>query len=103
MTPILNIPIGDRDLCAWQPVRGITWIQTRNPHHNRRLSQRMDGRLVAVGVYGGYLRTYEFTHSLAWASRLIARYIGRGMPTNVALNAAHMTHSASETQVGVSV
>jgi len=25
----LNTAVGDRDLCAWQPVKGVVWIQTR--------------------------------------------------------------------------
>lgn len=75
MTSDLNIPIGDRNLCAWQPAPGITWIQVRDPKHNERLRHREDhGRLVATGVHGGYLRIYEFQHPLSWAVRLIARY-----------------------------
>lgn len=77
MAPIkipLNAAVGDRSLCAWQPVPGITWVQTRDPVHARRLAKRSDGRVVAVGVAGGYLRTFEFRHSLAWAIRLLERY-----------------------------
>jgi len=70
----LNTAIGDRDLCAWQPVRGIWWVQTRNPNHARRLAQRQDGRLVARGVAGGYLRTFEFAKPGCWGARLLARY-----------------------------
>jgi len=82
----LNIIIGDRSLCAWQPVAGITWVQTRSVAHNRRLSQRRDGQLVVRGVVGGYLRTYEFQHSLGWAARLIARYTRVETPTKVSIN-----------------
>jgi len=71
---ILNSVIGDRVLCAWQPVPGITWVQTRSPAHAKRLAKRRDARPVVVGVAGGYLRTFEFRHSLAWARKLIARY-----------------------------
>ena len=75
MTPVFNTTIGDRNLCAWQPVAGIAWVQTRDPKHNERLRHRKDrGRLVVTGVHGGYLRTYEFQHSLRWAAHLIARY-----------------------------
>lgn len=70
----LNTTIGDHELCAWQPAPGVCWVQTRSPRHVRRLAKRRDGYLVAVGVAGGYLRTYEFRHSLAWAGRLIRRY-----------------------------
>ena len=66
--------IGCRELSAWQVAPGMTWIQTRSPQFARKLSQRGDSRLVARGVAGGYLRTFEFQHGLAWARRLIARY-----------------------------
>ena len=70
----LNIAIGDLDLCAWQPVRGVWWVQTRNPDHARRLDRRKDGRLVAWGVVGGFLRTFEFAGRLNWGPELLARY-----------------------------
>lgn len=81
----LNIAVGDRDLCAWQPVRGFVWVQTRDPQHARRLAKRKDGRLVVRGVAGGFLRTYEFAHSLAWAVRLSARYTASETTPNAAL------------------
>ena len=85
-TPPVNTTVGDRDLCAWQPVRGVTWVQTRNPRHTRRLKQRKDGRLVAVGVDGGYLRTFEFLQPLSWAVRLMNRYTRNDMATNAGLD-----------------
>ncbi len=66
--------IGDRWLSAWQVAPGVAWVQTRSPQFTRKLSQRRDSRLVARGVAGGYLRTFEFQRGLAWAGRLIARY-----------------------------
>ena len=85
----LNSPVGDRNLCAWQPDRGITWVQTRSPHHARRLARRSDGRRVAIGVNGGYLRTFEFQHSLTWAIRLMARYaVSRQTSPNAARTSA---------------
>jgi hypothetical protein len=78
----LNAVIGTNDLCAWQPVAGITWVQTRSPRFARKLSQRRDSRLVAWGVEGGYLRTFEFHQRLAWARRLIARYTRHDEATN---------------------
>jgi len=84
----LNTVIGDRLLCAWQPVRGVTWVQTRSPQFARKLSQRSDSRLVMRGVAGGYLRTFEFQHGLTWARRLIARYTTADeTPTNARLTA----------------
>ncbi len=81
----LNTVVGDHDLCAWQPVRGVVWVQTRNPNHARRLAKRSDGRLVAVGVAGGYLKTFEFLHSLTWAVRLLKRYVAAETTANAAL------------------
>jgi hypothetical protein len=75
-------PIGNHELSAWVVTPGVTWIQTRSPQFARKLSQRSDGRLVARGVAGGYLRTFEFQRGLAWAQRLIARYTRNGTPTN---------------------
>jgi hypothetical protein len=66
--------IGDGDLSAWLVAPGVTWVQTRSPQFARKLSQRSDSRLVTWGVAGGYLRTFEFPHGLAWARRLNARY-----------------------------
>jgi len=74
--------IGDRDLSAWLVARGVTWIQTRSPQFARKLTQRSDSRLVAQGVAGGYLRTFEFQRGLAWARRLIARYTKKETATN---------------------
>ena len=79
--------IGDRWLSAWQVASGTKWLQTRSPQFARKLSQRSDSRLVVRGVAGGFLRTFEFPHGLAWAGRLIARYTKNGMATN-ARNAA---------------
>jgi hypothetical protein len=84
----LNTAVGDRDLCAWQPVPGITWMQTRNPKHAERLARRQDGRLVARGVAGGYLRTFEFEKSLKWAMRLMARYTANETGTNAGFKRA---------------
>lgn len=81
---ILNSVIGDRGLCAWQPVPGITWVQTRVPNHAKRLAKRRDARLVVVGVAGGYLRTFEFRHTLAWARKLIERYVRSAASANEA-------------------
>src|SRR5262245_44693488 len=78
----LNEAIGGRELCAWQPERGVVWVQTRDWRHARRLGQRRDGRLVARGVAGGYLRTFEFRRSLAWAERLMKRYTTERTATN---------------------
>ena len=81
----LNTTVGDRDLCAWQPVRGVVWVQTRNPNHARRMAKRSDAKLVAWGVAGGYLKIFEFRQSLAWAIRLLNRYTAAETTVNAAL------------------
>ena len=48
ITSALNTPVGDRELCAWQPVKGVCWVQTRNPKHAKRMAQRQDGLLVEL-------------------------------------------------------
>jgi len=74
--------IGCHELSAWLVAPGVTWVQTRSPQFARKLSQRSDSRLIVRGVAGGYLRTFEFRHGLAWARRLIARYTAAETPTN---------------------
>src|SRR5689334_21138579 len=77
-----NTAIGFPELCAWQPCPGIVWVQARKPQYARQLSKRKDGRRVAYGVTGGFLRTFEFRHSLDWARNLISRYTRLEMPAN---------------------
>lgn len=84
----LNKVVGDHTLCAWQPVKGITWVQTRDPKHAKRMMQRADAKLVVAGVAGGYLKTFEFRRSLPWAQRLMARYVAAEKVTNAASNRA---------------
>ena len=84
----LNEAIGGRELCAWQPVRGVVWVQTREPRHARRLAKREDGRLVVRGVAGGYLRIFELLGSLAWAARLMKRYLAGETTANEGLGRA---------------
>lgn len=84
----LNTAVGGRELCAWQPVGGITWVQTRNPEQARRLARRCDGRLVVRGVAGGFLRTFEFKRPLSWAIRLTTRYTANQKVTNAAFGRA---------------
>lgn len=98
MKPALNVAIGNRELCAWQPVRGVCWVQARDPKHARRMAQRKDSRLVAYGVAGGFLRTFEFQHSLAWARRLIGRYQTKNeTPTNARIKLASLPRTLAGT------
>ncbi|MGO8699057.1 MAG: hypothetical protein ACLQVY_15180 [Limisphaerales bacterium] len=82
----LNTVIGTDEISAWQPVPGITWVQCRAAEHANRLAKRSDSRLVVRGMAGGYLKTYEFRHSLAWAERLIRRYTGQNHAANERLS-----------------
>jgi len=71
----LNTSIGNRELSAWRPVPGVVWVQARVSDYAAKLAARGDSRPVMQGVFGGYLRTFEFEgKSMAWAHRLIQRY-----------------------------
>lgn len=70
----LNHTIGDRTLCAWLVAKGVCWVQTRDPIYYDRLRQRKDSRLVARGVLGGYLRTFEVLKPLRRVVALLRRY-----------------------------
>jgi len=96
----LNTAIGGHELCAWQPTRGVVWVQTRNPLHGRRLAKRGDGRLVARGVAGGYLKTFEFQGSLTWAAGLMKRYLTSETPPNEGLGRAICPRTSRARRVG---
>ncbi|HOX58248.1 MAG TPA: hypothetical protein P5205_19285 [Candidatus Paceibacterota bacterium] len=96
----LNEAIGGQELCAWQPTRGVVWVQTRNPKHARRMAQRGDSRLVARGVAGGYLKTFEFRRSLTWGMRLMKRYMSDVAATNEGLGRANCPTASRKCPVG---
>ena len=52
------------------------------------MAQRQDSRLVAYGVAGGYLKTFEFRRSLAWAAAMMKRCLADKTATNAASNRA---------------
>ncbi len=97
----LNAVVGDRELCGWQPARGVVWVQTRNADHARRLAKRSDGRLVVRGVAGGYLRTFEFRRSLTWAAGLMKRYLADEMTPNAGLGRAICPRTSREAGIEV--
>lgn len=97
----INRTIGDRDLCAWLVAPGKCWIQTRNPRHARRLAQRKDTRLAAIGVAGGYLRTFAVDKGLSWASRLIERYQSSEMATGRGIKPRHLPVAASKSSAKI--
>jgi hypothetical protein len=97
-----NEAIGDHhELCAWQPKRGVVWIQTRDPRHAKRLARRSDGRLLARSVGGSYLMTFEFAKLLAWAERLRKRYTADVKVTNEGLGSAICLIGGRETALGL--
>jgi hypothetical protein len=62
-------------ISEWSVERGVWWVQTRDARLARKLSRRIDTRLVAVGVGGGYLRIFEMRRPPAFVRRLTARYV----------------------------
>jgi hypothetical protein len=86
MSAATNISIGTRELEAWQPTPGVTWVQTRLPEHANRLAKRSDARLVVRGMAGEFLKTFEFRHPLSWAEQLIRRYTCRNHTANAGQN-----------------
>jgi hypothetical protein len=89
----LNETIGSRELCAWQPAPGTTWIQCRSPKHANRLAKRSDARLVVQGMMGGYLKTFEFSRPLSWAVGILQRYTQGEDTANEALGHAVLTET----------
>ncbi|MCC6356992.1 MAG: hypothetical protein IT577_24150 [Verrucomicrobiae bacterium] len=57
------------------------WIQVHSPRLAKYLGRRKDCRRVAVGVAGGYLRTYEIARTRPFVVRLIRRML-RGEDAN---------------------
>ena len=92
--------IGDRTLSAWPVAPGICWVQTRSPVYAKKLSERADARLVEWGVAGGFLRTFEFKHGLAWAQKLITRYTRNDEPTNAAFLSPAASPRPQSRQIG---
>jgi len=91
--------IGTRELSAWQTAPGVTWIQTRSPEYARKLARRSDARLVAVGIDGGFMRTFCFRHSLTWARKLVTRYTQNGGCTNARKTAPASPAAADSPEV----
>jgi hypothetical protein len=92
----LNEAIGNRSLSAWQQVRGVVLVQTREPKYAAKLLGRSDSRLVMQGVHGGYLRVFEFEgKSMAWAARLIERYSGHDTLGGTGANGPRIRLAAS--------
>jgi len=96
-----NGTIGDSVLSAWLVAPGVCWIQTRSPEFARNLARREDTREVAIGVAGGYLRTFEAKRNLGWARRLIARYQESGRSTNAQVLAQECPTSSRSNPDGI--
>jgi hypothetical protein len=68
-------------LCsAWKVAPGVVWVQSRSPKLAKKLKQIAGHKQVAYSVVGGYLRTFEFKKSLAWARKWIARHTAANEP-----------------------
>ena len=61
--------IGNESLSAWAVDESHCWIQTRLPKLAKQLAKLDGARVVAVGVHGGYLRTFEVPYTLPWVQR----------------------------------
>jgi hypothetical protein len=66
--------VGTSICSAWKVAPKTVWVQTRSPQLAKKLKQVGGYKEVAFGVLGGYLRTFEFKKSLAWARSWIARH-----------------------------
>ncbi len=66
--------VGTSMCCAWKVAPKTVWIQSRSPELTKKLKQIGGYKEVAWSVLGGYLRTFEFKKSLAWARKWIARH-----------------------------
>ena len=62
------------------------------------MAKRSDGKLVAWGVAGGYLKTFEFQQSMAWAIRLLNRYTSAETTANEALGHANCPETNLKTR-----
>jgi hypothetical protein len=66
---------GPPELCAWQVVPGVFWIQTTEPQFSRKLEKREDVRRVEISGVNHFRRTFELRGSWRKIRRLIDRYL----------------------------
>ena len=66
---------GPPELCAWQVVPGVFWIQTTEPQFSRKLEKREDVRRVEISGVNHFRRTFELRGTWRKVRRIIDRYI----------------------------
>lgn len=64
----------ESNVTAWRVGPCCSRIEVRTAAHAKRLRERGDTRLVAVGVAGGYLRVFEIRRPPWFVRKLVARY-----------------------------
>src|SRR5262245_37926426 len=66
---------GPLQLCAWQVVPGVFWIQTTEPQLSRKLEKREDARRVEISGVNHFRRTFELRGTWRKLRRIIDRYL----------------------------
>jgi hypothetical protein len=66
---------GAPELCAWQVVPGVFWIQTTEPRFSRRLEKRGDARRVEISGVNHFRRTFEVRGTWRKVRRIVDRYL----------------------------
>ena len=66
---------GTPQLCAWQLVPGVFWIQTTEPQFSRKLEKRDDARRVESTGINHFRRTFEIRGTWRKVRRIIDRYL----------------------------
>jgi len=66
---------GPPELCAWQVVPGVFWIQTTQPQFSRKLEKRQDVRRVEISGLNHFRRTFELRGTWRKIRRIIDRYL----------------------------
>jgi hypothetical protein len=66
---------GPPQLCAWQVVPGVFWIQTTEAQFNRKLEKRQDARRVEISGVNHFRRTFELRGTWRKLRRIIDRYL----------------------------
>jgi hypothetical protein len=66
---------GPPELCAWQVVPGVFWIQTTEPQFSRKLEKREDARRVEVSGINHFRRTFEIRGTWRKIRRIVDRYL----------------------------
>jgi hypothetical protein len=70
-----NSTYGPPELCAWQVVPGVFWIQTTDPQFSRKLEKCEDARRVEVTGVNFFRRTFEVCGTWRKVRRIIDRYL----------------------------